>query len=302
MRWNLSDPPRSVPLMVKVRLLFGGFTNQFGWFFFGFGMIFVWIFGMQADLTGWLVFGGDLATAPGRIIRVEDTNMTVNEQEIHAIQYSFTVDGVERTGVSYDTGSPSEGANVIVEYPAGDPDAHRIAGMDRSPVPIWAIFVFIFPIVGLCFMVPGVIRGLRGARLLRDGKLAVGKLVDRKATNTQINDQTVYKYTFEFTADDGQVYPVTAKTHRHGVLDGEDPANLPASVEYHGDPEDTVEPLVYDPMDPKRAAILDGLPGGPRIDENGNVRAGGLLGALASLIVPGATVIGHGIYIAHRYF
>jgi hypothetical protein len=25
---------------VRLRLLFGGFLNQFGWFFFGFGMIF----------------------------------------------------------------------------------------------------------------------------------------------------------------------------------------------------------------------------------------------------------------------
>ena len=51
MKWNLSDPPRDVPMLVKLRLLCGGFNNQLGWLFFGFGMIFAWAFIGQADLT-----------------------------------------------------------------------------------------------------------------------------------------------------------------------------------------------------------------------------------------------------------
>ena len=42
------------------------------------------------------------------------------------------------------------------------------------------------------------------------------------------------------------------------------------------------------------------LPGGPRIDENGNVRAGGLVAALMTLIIPGVSIVGHGWYIVQR--
>ena len=38
--FSFSLPPRDVPLTVRLQVLFGGFLNQFGWLFFGFGMVF----------------------------------------------------------------------------------------------------------------------------------------------------------------------------------------------------------------------------------------------------------------------
>jgi len=37
---RLAAPPRPVPLLVRLRLLFGGMVSQLGWFFLGFGTIF----------------------------------------------------------------------------------------------------------------------------------------------------------------------------------------------------------------------------------------------------------------------
>ena len=36
---NLAGPPRSVPILVRSKILFGSFSSQFGCFFFGFGMM-----------------------------------------------------------------------------------------------------------------------------------------------------------------------------------------------------------------------------------------------------------------------
>ena len=41
----LVPPPREVPTGLRLMVLFGGALTQFGWVFFGFGMIFVWAFG-----------------------------------------------------------------------------------------------------------------------------------------------------------------------------------------------------------------------------------------------------------------
>ncbi|HYV28317.1 MAG TPA: hypothetical protein VFA77_12335, partial [Candidatus Eisenbacteria bacterium] len=61
----LGEPPRQVPLLIRLRLLFGGTSAQMGWFFLGFGMIFFWVFTRHADLTSWTRFHGKLATAEG---------------------------------------------------------------------------------------------------------------------------------------------------------------------------------------------------------------------------------------------
>jgi len=303
MRWNLSDPPRSVPVMVRLRVQFGGLLDQFGWLFFGFGMIFVWAFVLEADLTSWYVFRGDLAEVTGEITRCDETNYSVNDQTVHAIHYKYRAGGEEHTGVSYATGEArAVGSVVRVEHLPDDPATSRIAGMRRGVVGPACLFVLIFPAVGLAMLLPGLIRGRRGVRLLRDGKLAVGRLIDRQATNTQINERTVHKYAFEFKADDGRLHQVSGKTHLDDILDGDDPADLPEGIAYDAGPDDALEPLVYDPVDPKRAAVLDALPGRPRIDANGNIRVGGLAATLLRLVVPGLTLVGHGWYIVHRFF
>ena len=307
MKWSLADPPREVPWAVKLRVLFGGFLSQFGWAFFGFGMVFVWAFTANADLLGWYRFGGELEYAQGTVTAGEATHCSVNNSRVYANHYRFTTgDGTEHTAVSYATGRRlSPGRQVRVEYPPGRPETSRIAGMRTSIFGVATLLVLIFPAAGLGLLLPGLWRGLRGIRLLRDGKQAVGRLIDRKPTRARVNNQPVWKLTFEFTAEDGGVFQVSARTHDTSRLSGEAPGSLPgvAAASGGGDGEDApLEPLVYDPFRPARAALLDALPGGPRIDENGNIRVSRPLRTLAVLIAPAATILGHGVYIMIRYF
>lgn len=80
------------------------------------------------------------------------------------------------------------------------------------------------------------------------------------------------------------IYEAVAKTH------------LPEKLEDHEE-----EPLLYDPMYPKSAVMLDNLPGAPKIDESGNIRAGSPIVVLLNLVIPLASIIGHGSYFYIKF-
>lgn len=115
------------------------------------------------------------------------------------------------------------------------------------------VFVVLFPLLGLVLALRGIPRGLRRIRLLRSGRPALGRLVDRRTTNVSINDEPVIALTFEFTTEDGLRARVVERTHRPQLL------------------EDDEEPLLYDAQWPERAALLDHLPGAPRVDSRGRL-------------------------------
>jgi hypothetical protein len=284
--FTLGGPPRHVPLPVRLKVLFGGFLNQFGWVFFGFGFIFVWAFTLQADLTSWYVFRGELAATEGTIIESRETNMRVNETRVYEHKYSFIgADGLEYTGACYKTGgSLRNGQKVTIEYKQDNPETSRVKGMRRGVIGLFGLMPIIFPVIGLCFIIAGIRKGVKACHLLRHGEQTTGELISKDRTGTKVNDEPVYKLTFEFAASDGTVNQAVAKTHRPEVLEDEE----------H-------EPLLYDPSRPEYAVMLDDLPGNPRIDTAGNIRAGSAVGALLALFIPAVTLIGHGIYIYLRF-
>jgi len=283
----LVPPPRLVPVGTSLRVLFGGFLNQFGWFFFGFGLIFVWAMFPTAAWEWYFCALGGTETAAGVVTESWETGGSVNDVPVYAVSYRFsTPDGIECEDFSFQTRrDPYEGTDVTIEYAKGRPSVSRIQGMRRSTFGLGVSFVVVFPLIGLCFMIVGLRKGLRASRLLRRGKPGFGTLVSKEATATEINEQTVYKLTFEFTADDGETYTAVAKTH------------LPESLE-----DEEQERLLYDPRDPSCAVLLDNLPGGPRVDGTGNLQAAPIGGTLVVLVLPAASVIGHGAYLFTHYF
>ena len=283
---RLEDPPRPVPMGVRLSALVGGATTQFGWAFFGFGLIFFWVFFPAVELVSLVEFRGEVETVPGTVVECKETNCKENETRVYAIHYAFTAsDGVERRGVSYATGDPRrEGSAVTVEYPKGKPSASRIQGLRRSTFSVWTSFVAVFPLVGLAFIVVGLKRGIKANRLLAHGKLGHGTLKDKKPTNVTVNDQRVWKLVFEFRADDGRNYETTVKTHETRLLE-----------------DDAEERLLYDPWDPNYVMMLDNLPGAPAIDEAGRLKSAGPLRGVAVLILPLLTILGHGAYALWRF-
>jgi hypothetical protein len=276
---HLSPPPRAVPATLTIRVVLGSVLSQIGWIFVLVGLPVVWAFDPGGALTSAVRFNGELATAEGIVSGWRETSMSINEVRVFETLYDFDLpDGQRLSGASYQTGGyVDQSQRVTVEYPAGDPSISRIQGMRTSAGGLTVAFVLIFPLVGFVLAVVGMQKGLKARRLMSTGRLALGTLKSKEPTNTRVNEQTVYRLTFDFPADGGGTYEVIGKTHRPYELEDE--------------PQ---ERLVYDPRNPSDAALLDELPCRPSIDRRGDFAAEGgrerMLAAL-NLLAPGLSVL-----------
>jgi hypothetical protein len=269
---HFAAPPRSVPLSLRVLNFFNA-AAQLGWFVFGFGMIFFWVFAGQADFS-FATFHVDGKTR-GRVTRIESTGASENKQGVEAHHYQYSVAGRTLTGTSYATnGGVSQGAEVTVEYDEGSPERSRIAGMRRAVFGPWAAFVVIFPAIGYFILVGATRKGRDRTHLLREGILTTGKEIGREPTNMTVNKRRVWELTFEFTDRNGQRHEAKARTTDSSRLE-----------------DDAREPLLYDPNDPECAYLLDDAPARPKF-ENGEL-AGRPLAAVAALILPSIVIGAH---------
>jgi hypothetical protein len=280
MPMHFAAPPRSVPLSLRVLNFFNG-AAQLGWAVFGFGMLFFWIFGAQADFS-FATFHVDGETR-GRVTRVEDTAASENESRVRAHHYEYSVAGRTLTGVSYATGGgASEGQEVPVEYDEGTPERSRIAGMRRKLFGPWAAFVVIFPAIGAAILYFATTSGVHRNHLLREGILTTGKFVSREPTNVTVNKRRVWEVTFEFTDRNGQRHEAKARSTDTSRLQ-----------------DDAREPLLYDPNDPEKAYVLDEAPARPKF-EHGEL-TGRPLAALLSLLVPGLVIGAHVMLVVTKW-
>jgi hypothetical protein len=275
-----------VPLALSIRVVLGGLLSQIGWAVAGFGLIFVWVFDAGGALGSAVAFAGELATVEGVTSAWRQTQISINDEAVFETSYEFELEGRRVTGASYVTGSyMPQGEPVTVEYVASDPTLSRIRGMRASVAGVGISFVFTIPLVGLALAAVGTGRGLRARRLLATGHLALGTLKSKEPTNSTVNNQPVYRLTFEFPAARGGTYEVTSMTHRAFELEDE-----PA------------ERLVYDPRHPNDAALLDELPCRPAIDARGDFAVGGSgqrIRAILNLVIPGLTVLA---FVAYALF
>ena len=275
---------RIVPASVVFKLFLAGWGSQLSWALLCLGMVLFWVFFMNADLS-FMHFGGQVERVEGVVTGSEETNVTVNDEEVIANSYYFmSRDSIEFWDVSYAAGRwYPEGKKVVVEYPLAKPHLSRIQGMRREIFGPGTAFVAVVPLAALIAVLFSLKKGIRARRLLGRGKLAAGRLVDREATNTEVNGQTVYKLTFAFVADDGREYKVVHKTHETESLEDEEE-----------------ERLLYDELDPQMALMVDTLPGRPELDKNGNIRPGSAAPLLFAL--PLLTLVGHGWYALSLLF
>lgn len=263
---RFAAPPRRVPFSLQAVNLFNGFA-QAGWLFFGFGMIFFWIFGLNADLS-FATFRGE-GTTTGRVTRIESTGASENDQPVRVSHYQYSVAGQTFDGRSWSTvAPPNEGAEVTVEFDPSNPMRSRIAGMRRAMFGPGALVVTIFPLVGFVFVYFATRSGLKRNHLLREGVFTTGTLIRKEPTNMLVNKRRVWELTFQFTDRSGRRCEATARTT--------DPQRLE---------DESAEPLLYDPDDPSRAYVLDEVPARPRFEHNGEMVGRGMA-AVFFLIIP----------------
>jgi hypothetical protein len=271
--------------------LFGDFRTQAGFALLGFGMIFVWAFVPKADITSWYVFRGPLEATQGEVVSCSDTGYAEGGSKhsrgipIYANDYIFVgPDGVQRAGVSYARGNClASGRSAVVEWPAAHPETSRLRNMHANIMPAVVIFIAIFPLVGLMSLLRGLRAGRKDIRLLAVGKLAQGKLVDKKPTKVKINKRTVYEMTFSFADDHGVERRATTMTPEPELLEAADKENL-----------------IYDPNDPSQMATLDDLPGLIRTGFSGEISLRNPWKIPQLLVLPTLAVLGYGYFASTR--
>jgi hypothetical protein len=283
---------RSAPMSVRLAVVFGGVLQPIGWIVFGFGMIFFWVFAGNADVASIVQFRGKLLTVQGVVTNATATLFSEGGSDdtpgtpVYQLDYEYTDgSGNVRSGQCYTVGlAYNAGAPAPVEYVAENPTLSRIVGSRKKPFGWGVMFVIIFPLMGLALAVGGLWRGLKRGALLTSGKLAYGKLTSKTPTNTKINNQTVYKLTFTFTAEDGNVYQSVCKTH------------VPARLE-----DEAEERILYHPGNPARSYPVDSLPAGITLNESDGF-APAPAGRLAWAVLPPLVAIGgHGLYAVLAY-
>lgn len=279
---ELRPPPRELPSSLVLALRLGGTLQQVGLWLLSFGLVFWWIFGAQADTSGYLFHIDGTRVLDGEVVSSRPTAWSEGSRSsgtrIYAVDYRYrTPDGRTHEDVSYAPGAHyPAGYRVRVEWVPGSEDLARIAGMRRAPLSPWATFVVLFPLVGLVLAGVGARRGKRAARLLREGAFSRGVLKEKRATGARINKRPVYALTFEFFAEDGSVHRVTSRTHRPETLEDE-----------------PTEALVYDPQDPDRAVTLDDLPAPVAVDLSGALRPVGTRRVVLALLPVVVLVLGN---------
>ncbi|RMG60399.1 MAG: DUF3592 domain-containing protein [Bacteroidetes bacterium] len=279
----LSPPPRQIPLLDRLTIIVGGTYAFFGWAFYGMGMMFFAIFGLNSEIIHWFEFG-DWDETPGVIVGEYDTNASENDSPVMRYTFRYAVAGDTLEGQAYVTGSyMGTGQQVIVEYRPDNPQTARIPGTRREMFGWGVVFVIIFPLIGLGFLFFALRRNLKAVDLLVNGSFAQGKLESKAPTSTKVNEQTVYRYTFSFVAPEtGQTYQVETRTHQRHLVEDEE-----------------TERLLYAPSDPSHAVIYDTIPNAPAIQPDGALAPLSPRRHLA-LIIPGLVLLSHILYLMFK--
>ncbi len=250
-------PPRSIDLLSRATILFGGLLNIIGWSLLLFMSMMFWTIGIQSEAVYWFrPAAAEYRPGPASVEQVKPTNFSENDRLVYAFDYRYTVDGRAFSGTAYDVAAAlSPGQPVEVYYDPANPDDSYLPGLRRKPFSSWLLpFLAAFALPGLVLIAIQTRRNARFLRLLQNGAFTRGRLLHKKPTNTRINRRTVYRYTFGFEHK-GRTFEATGSTHHYERLEDEES-----------------EIILYDPHQPTANVVYDAQSNAPRIDGRGQLQ------------------------------
>lgn len=238
------SPPRRVPQTVlKAANRTKGTTGLliFGAIFLLAGLAFSWLFVPTHLPLQWKLEKGPALSVPGRILSVENTNLSINKVKVRKYRFSYQPDsGMRREGEAYTTGSRwNQGAEVSVRFLAADPAVAVPEGARLGQGSASGSFVLIFPLVGgsILFFT------LRGNRLnkhiLQNGLLTQATVNSLEKSHVVVNNQPQFK--IHLTRNDDRTAIVKRSHDRReiGLLEEKLAAGEPVMI-------------LLDPQKPKR--------------------------------------------------
>ena len=235
---------RSISPFVALSVIFNNIFGYMGLSFAGLGMIFVIVFTPMVDFISPFYFGDDAEKTSGIVTEVNSTNVSVNEDNVLEYKFVFTYMGRTYSGVSYSTDrSFTVDQNAPVEFEPDNPAIARIEDMDLKPMPIFVLFVFIFPGIGFVFLYFAFRKGIPKINAIRYGIMTRGKFMKMEATGGSINNQTIYDCHFSFKDRMGNEFTAVGSTHKTELIRDE-----------------AEERLFYDPENPANSVVVDAMP------------------------------------------
>lgn len=251
---RLGPPPRPLPSSVRLGLTYGGQLFVIGLFILLVLTPFAWMFGLNADVSGPLLFRGALAQVDGTVTEARKTAASEGRSTIWKVTARYTPPGAQPlSSTSYVRGfSKAVGDTVTLEYPAGRPDVARIVGSRRALFGPGAVIVFLVYLIVLLITVAAARRGARDARLLRDGVFVQARFLGATETGSSVDRRPVMALRFAFHGTDGAEHELVHETSR--------PAELT---------DEKRELVVYLPEAPQQGRVVDGLPDSVVADASG---------------------------------
>lgn len=252
-------PPRHLSLYSQAVLLCSGIYSTMGWIFFGFGMIFFWIFTYNSAAMLWFSPKVDWENSKGTIVKIETTNASENDENIYSVKYTYFVNGQEHTGKGYFIDNDvMEGDEIAVQFNPDNIVHSRLTNGRQKMFSAWTSFIVIFPLVGLGMLFFGTKASYKALNLIKTGNFSTGQMLSKEPTggHVQINDVTypIYNYEFQFFAK-GRDRTARCQTYKTHLV------------------EDEVEEFIlYDYLEPNINIVYDAIPNAPEFDNFGQMK------------------------------
>lgn len=214
--------PRAIPARLRKTALRESApvaVALFGLVFFIAGLGFSWTFFPARQLDQWRLERGPVSEADGRILSVEDTNLSINGSQVRAYRFEFTLpDGRRMEGECFTTGHRwSENASVAVMYASEDPDLACVKGARLGHMDLGGAFVMLFPLVGALVVAWWVRTRRRVVRLLIHGQLGDFVVASVEPTSARINELPQFKITLK-RVDGSEAAVHTVRWHQPNRL------------------------------------------------------------------------------------
>jgi hypothetical protein len=236
-----------IPLRIRLLHNFGRSSFVTGFLFAIIGLSFVMYFSSVINWKILLAGEEDFFSTTALITEINETRYSVNDEFLFEYHYNYSLDDeLMRPGVFLESeGAFRTGQEIQIDYLITDPNISRYSGKDRSNLnQIMLLAGAGGTLVGFFFLFPSVRKTRRERKILLSGRPVKGKLIHAEPTNMSVNEQTVYKLTFEYSVGNNTPRQFSTRSHMLRNLS-----------------EEHVETMVYDPRQPSRALIVDTLPG-----------------------------------------
>jgi hypothetical protein len=217
-----------------------------GFIFALIGLVFLLYFSITINWKILLADEHEFTRARAVITAINETQYTVNDVSLFEYHYRYSTGEAQMhlgSFLEYE-GLYRAGQEIQVEYLNSSPEVSKFSGRDRRNLDqIMFLAGLGGTLTGFLFLVPSIRKTRRERKILTSGRPAMGTLLHAEPTNMKVNEQTVFKLTFEFSTDRNQSQQFTIKSHMlRNLTEGQS------------------RMLVYDPRQPSNAVIVETLP------------------------------------------